>query len=346
MFASPITRSIGIGVLSRLFSLAILAACYSLLPVTTAPDRLFWSRPFAIWDGAWYVGIAVTGYHAQPIAMGTLGPLYDIAFFPLWPAVIWVTSLGGILPPALMAGIASNALFIAACPLVYRSLAPRLGSSVALWGVALLAFCPAAFVFSLAYSESLFLLLAALAFATSGLGWLALAQLTRLTGVFVGLGTAVDALVAGDRRRAVLSVAIPAAVFGLWVISAAVIMGRPDGYLLGSPTWYASNGVISGPASLTTPHGFTAALYLLILTIGSVAIVRRAPGLAVYALALIGSALVLGVWHTMPRYALCAFPAFAGLALVMPRSRVILLMGFGVLQAVLVYLIVAGPVHP
>lgn len=346
MIASPIARSIAVGAASRIFSLAILAICFAALPLTSAPDRPFWSRPFAIWDGAWYVGIATTGYHAQPVAMGTLGPLYDIAFFPLWPAVIWVTSLGGLLPPALMAGIASNVLFIAACPVIHRALAPRLGSGVAMWGVALLAFSPAAYVFSLGYSESLFLLLAALAFATPAVGWLVLAQLARLTGVLVGVGVAVDALVAGDRRLAVVSVAVPVAVFGLWVVAAALIMGRPDGYLLGSPTWYASNGVVSGPASLASGYGLTAALFLMIMVMGSAAIIRLAPGPAVYALGLIAAALVLGVWHTMPRLALCGFPAFAGIALLMPRSRAIVLVGFAFLQAILIYLIVAGPVHP
>jgi hypothetical protein len=346
LLASPIARSIAVGVASRVFSLALLGLCYAALPTTLGPEGGFWSRPFAIWDGAWYVGIATTGYHAQPVGMGALGPLYDIAFFPLWPAVIWLTSLGGLLPGNLMAGIASNVLFVAACPVIHRALAPRLGSEVAMWGVALLAFSPAAYVFSLGYSESLFLVLAALAFATLQARWLVLGQLSRLTGVSVGLGLAVDAFLAGDRRRALFWVAVPVLVLGLWFVASALIMGRPDGYLLGSPSWYAGNGVVSGPASLMSPQGVLAGTFMLIMALGSVAIIRRAPGLAAYALGLIAAAVLLGVWHTMPRLALCGFPAFAGLALVAPRSRVVVVVGFGLLQAAFVYAIVAGPVHP
>jgi hypothetical protein len=342
-----IAASVAIGIASRVASLGILGAFYTMIPTTSVVEGPFWSRPFAVWDGSWYVGIASTGYHAQPVATASAGPLYDIAFFPLWPAVIWAGSLGGLLPTALVGGIASNVLFVVACPLIHRALEPFLGSRSALWAVALLAFNPASYVFSLAYSESLFMVFAALAFASPRPIWLVLSAATRLTAGLIGLGTAVDAWLRGDRQTAAMWFVIPLATFGAWMAIAGMVAGRPDGYFLGSPAWYASNGIASGPVTLAeNAAGLVVAAYLALLLLGSLAMARRAPGLAVYAIGLVVAALLFGRWESMPRLAMCAFPAFAGLAVLLPRTRAVLVAAFIVLQAACVQLMVSGPFGP
>jgi len=73
---------------------------------------------------------------------------------------------------------------------------------------------------------------------------------------------------------------------------------------------------------------------------------RRAPGLAVYAIGLVVAALLFGRWESMPRLAMCAFPAFAGLAVLLPRTRAVLVAAFIVLQAACVQLMVSGPFGP
>ena len=344
---SPLARAAAIGLAARLMTLAVLAVVYLIEPVTHTRIGPFWSRPFAIWDGSWYVGIAMTGYHTTPAPLPGPAPLYDIAFFPMWPAVIRLVSLGGVLPPGIMAGITANVLFVVACPLIYRCLAPRLGSETAMWGVALLAFSPAAYVFSLAYSESLFLVLAAIGLTRPNVVTLFVAGLTRIQGSLVGLGAAVDAFVAGDRRRAVLWLGTSALAFGAWFVVAGWIMGRPDGYLLGTPSWDASLGMDFGPMTLVRNLGGPAvAAFLLMLLLGCAVIARRAPGPVAFAVALVAVAFVLGRWDSMPRFTVCAFPAFAGLAYAVPRLRWVLLVGFAVVQAALIVFIVSGPGGP
>jgi len=112
-------------------------------------------------DCGWYLRIADEGYSTtslwQPGAT-----LY--AFFPLFPLSV---RLVGLIPglSTLDAGLlASNGFFLIALVYIY-AYARLLGMSVAigLMAIAMLSFAPQSFVFSAAYSESLFLLLLAAA---------------------------------------------------------------------------------------------------------------------------------------------------------------------------------------
>lgn len=110
------------------------------------------------WDCGWYLEIVRHGY-------SSIGPLEQpgqttLAFFPVYPLLIGAVSatLGiDVLPAALLI---SNLCFVAALIYVYRY-AQLLGCSrpVGLLAVALICFVPQGFVFSAAYTESLFLLL-------------------------------------------------------------------------------------------------------------------------------------------------------------------------------------------
>ncbi|HUD41310.1 MAG TPA: mannosyltransferase family protein [Dokdonella sp.] len=112
------------------------------------------------WDCGWYLEIVRHGY-------SMIGPVEQpgqttLAFFPVYPLLIGaVSALLGIevLPAALLV---SNLCFVAALVYVYRY-AQLLGCSrpAGLFAVALICFVPQGFVFSAAYTESLFLLLLA-----------------------------------------------------------------------------------------------------------------------------------------------------------------------------------------
>ena len=64
----------------------------------------------------------------------------------------------------------ATVLFLAGSVVAWRVMADRLGPRAATAGLALLAFSPAAYAFSLVYAESLFLLLAAASFLAGGHG--------------------------------------------------------------------------------------------------------------------------------------------------------------------------------
>ena len=338
-----VAATIGAG--SRVLSLALLAMSYVMWPGSGNPIGGLGGRPFAVWDGAWYVSIAETGYHATPLSQGLNGPFYDVAFFPAWPVLMTIASGFGRLPTALISGVLANVLFVAACPLIYHATLRFLDRERALWTVVLVAFSPAAYVFSIGYAESLFVLLAAWAFARPSVGPAVLAQVTRLTGFAVGFGLATDAWIAGHRRQAGVLVVAPVAAFAAWATAIALITGRPDGYLLGSPSWYRSTGSSFGPGTLFgTPAGVAVGLYLSLLAVGCLTIFRRARGMAVYAALVLVAAFALGRWESMPRLALPAFPAVAGLVVMAWTKwrRLAVLATFIIGQALLVILVAAG----
>ena len=139
-------------------------------------------RPWANWDGAWYISIASHGYH-QPQSW---------AFFPFYPSLLRGTAAltdGDY----VLAGVAvSMVAALAAAAVLYLLVEDDHGPRVALWTVLFLAFFPTSFFLQAVYTESLFLLMsvACVLWARRGRWELAglagmLAALTRNTGILL-----------------------------------------------------------------------------------------------------------------------------------------------------------------
>jgi hypothetical protein len=139
--------------------------------------------PLGDWDAVWYRWIAEHGYDPA------IGHGNTPAFFPLFP-LAWRALLVLPGPATLWATLLSSACFGAALCLFHRIGEARLGAAGARRATLYLAFFPLTFVFSLPYAESLFLLLALVAFALTWheRWWLgsaagALAVLARPVGI-------------------------------------------------------------------------------------------------------------------------------------------------------------------
>jgi hypothetical protein len=343
-FASGAVQAAAIGIVGRAFSLTILVLAMSRWGIYD-PGGPPLRPPFAIWDGAWYVSIATTGYHGTPMVMVKNGGLLDVAFFPAWPLLMKVASLNGLIPVEIAGGVLANVLAVVAAVLIYRLLEPRLGRSVGLWTVAIVSFSPAAYVMSLAYSEPLFLVVAAMSFLALSARWAAVSQLTRVTGLAVAVGVATERWIRGERAAAIWALVLPGIAFAAWWAYIAWLTGNPEGYLLGSPSWQPTLGHTTGPASmLAHPLGPAIAAYLVVLVVGVISIARRWPALAVYAGGVLLVSAVVGNGSQMPRYFFVAFPAVAGLMLIIRDDRLrLLLLASGVLfQIQLVIHIVRG----
>src|SRR5262245_14825946 len=138
-------------------------------------------------DAVWYLRIAETGYHVETIS----GPYHDYAFLPLYPILVRLVNV--VVGDVALAGVViANLAFVAAAVLLDRMGRGLLGAGGALLGVAFVALAPGAVAFSMAYPESLFLLLTLGAVAAAQGGrwfWMAvlfaLASLTRLPGVIL-----------------------------------------------------------------------------------------------------------------------------------------------------------------
>jgi hypothetical protein len=186
------------------------------------PHRTDLVASFANWDGQWYSRVARDGYFYNPNASSS------VAFFPAFPLVgrflVWATGMDYDLALTL----AANLCFFLALALFgdYLRQRPDMPSELAPYASLALALFPVGFFFRMAYSESLFLLLAILTLYGLVRQWPVLAVAT-----FVGLATAArpvgaalipPLLLAGwrryaspRRRLAVLALAAPLCVWGL-----------------------------------------------------------------------------------------------------------------------------------
>jgi hypothetical protein len=184
----PILRLATIVLLSR--AVVVLAALAAELvlqrnSLLTSGDGAPILRSLTSWDGWWYLGIVRDGYHAAAI-----DGYHDYAFLPLFPMLVRLLSLPVPGWEGLVAVVTANVLFGVAIVLLVRLTEPRFGRDVAYRSAALMALFPFSAAFSMAYAESLFMVLALGAFLAieqkrvllAGV-LLALATLTRLQGV-------------------------------------------------------------------------------------------------------------------------------------------------------------------
>jgi hypothetical protein len=332
-------EALAIGSVSRVYSLVLIGLA------AMRADRLapgLWPEPLAIWDGGWYLRIAALGYHAAPIQ-----GYQDFAFFPLWPFAIRLFSLGGLIPLGAAAFVLANVFFLGASIIVFRIFSAISDRASARVGVALLAFGPGAYVFTLAYSESMFLLLAAASFCTfrgRRAVLIVLAQLTRLTGVALAIGSLAEGLRRRDPRQGLLALVGGLALLAWWVFI-WVLTGDPVGYMRGTPSW--PRATIGIPSVLDGPYGLgvLALGYVLLMMWGSFRLVRAGrTGLGIYGVVIVASAFMFGGWSDMPRYAMVAFPANVVIAELMPtpRSKILLVISFAALQAAWVVAVYSG----
>lgn len=143
-------------------------------------------------DATWFIGIAASGYEAQPEQ--------GAAFFPGYPLTIRaVAALPGI-SPLVAAVLVSNLALLGALIMLYLLTTRELSELIARRTVAVLVAFPTSFFLLAPYSESLFLLFAVIALASArrrrwGTSWLAgaAAASTRLIGLALGPALAFEA---------------------------------------------------------------------------------------------------------------------------------------------------------
>ena len=220
-------------------------------------------RSLTSWDGWYYLGIVRDGYQATPVS----GDYSNVAFPPLYPAL--VRALSAPIPGSegVVAILVANVAFLAALSLLVQLGTPYLGLRRAKLAAALLIIYPFASVFTMAYTESLFLSLMLAAFVAaergqpmrSGIAF-ALAVLCRVQGIALLLPLAII-LLRQNGWRPQLSTAwlllgpLAGAAFLVFVAS---LTGSSTGYLDAQQAWgregfggAAADGTI---AAMFTPY--------------------------------------------------------------------------------------------
>ncbi len=174
-------------------------------PWPTVFRGLALEKVFAQWDGAWYLWVADHGY---PTATQYRNHLSEVAFFPLFPAMIRGLASVTRLSTLDAAIILSFALGAAATVVIWHLAARLIGRDQAARATALFVFFPGAFVLSMAYAETLLVLAAAACllflldkrWTLAGIAGL-VATASRPNGVAVLIACLVVAIVAVVRRR-------------------------------------------------------------------------------------------------------------------------------------------------
>ena len=178
--------ALAVGALSRVFSIAVLAAIGLARREHGQSPLDAMLAPFGAWDGIWYQRIADYGYDPT-VAHGN-----GVAFSPLYPMLVRETAylLGS---SYLVAGmLVSNVCFLLAIMLVHGLVERRAGARIARTTVWLTAFFPVAYLFSAVYTESIFLLATVLTFVVLERGAMlgasvvgSIAVLARPTGILL-----------------------------------------------------------------------------------------------------------------------------------------------------------------
>lgn len=220
-------------------------------------------RSLTSWDGWYYLGIVRDGYQATPVS----GDYSNVAFPPLYPALIRALSAPIPGSEGIVAILVANVAFLAALSLLIQLGRPYLGLRRAKLAAALLIIYPFASVFTMAYTESLFLLLMLAAFVAAERGQpmrsgvaFALAVLCRLQGIALLLPLAIILLRQNGWRPQpstawLLLGPLAGVAFLLFVAS---VTGSSTGYLDAQQAWgreglggAAADGTI---AAMFTPY--------------------------------------------------------------------------------------------
>jgi len=178
------------------------------LRLTDAAALRMWGQ----WDSGWYMTLATQGYATHPGPDGQV----NWVFFPAYPmlaaAIAKVTGLSAFTAMILL----SNLSFLAALFCLHRLAREEFDQRTADVAVALLCAAPGSYIFSSAYTESLFLL------ATAGC-----LLLLRTRRWLVAGGCAALAVLT---RNLGMSLALPfamAAAPGVWTLARDYVAGRP-----------------------------------------------------------------------------------------------------------------------
>jgi hypothetical protein len=301
------------------------------------------------WDGIWYYRVAEYGYGTVIPSPSMHGVFYnDLAFFPVYPALIQAVDTLTPLGPAnsaLLVSWTAAALTAWGLYMIGELLhGRRVGVVLAtLWGV-----LPHAIIETMAYTESVMTAFAAWSlYAVLKQRWLwagtlaAAAGLTRPNGIAVAAAVCAGAAVTAFQRRRARSpipwrlcagAALAPAGWVGYVLWVGWLTGRPDGYFTvqskwGSTYdfgWYAvhyARDLVVGRAHLVHYMVLAVAGVALVLLVLS-ALDRQPPALVVYSLVLV--AISLGgtnFFQCKPRFLLPAFALLLPVAVAMARAR-------------------------
>jgi hypothetical protein len=224
------------------------------MPMPTLVDPASYFHVIANWDGQWYRSIVEHGYPQHLPTRAGVVQENAWAFYPMYPALVWVLTSSGLSFGAAASVVSLSAGAAAMC-VWYRLLRSRCSEYLAALTILALCFAPAAPIFQAAYSDSLGLLLLAVALTCIDRrqhGWLLviglLLALTRPITLPLVIVTATETVRRWRRRESdpfpkreqleLVGVTLALAAFaGLWPAVAGLAVGDWSAYTKTQHAW-------------------------------------------------------------------------------------------------------------
>lgn len=341
------------------------AALLGTLPGLTVPSHYEAAPraldPFLRYDAERYLTIATEGYEAD-----------RVVFFPVFPLLIRM--LAPLMTAPLAAIALSQVAFFVALAACHRLLREELGAEGARRGTWALCLWPMTVFFSMPYTESLFLALAALTLLASrrqrvlGAGVIAgIACLTRVTGAALMLAVVIETL---GRRGSVRSRLVALASLAPGALLALAFptwqwlrFGSPSLFLSGQSHWkrafeWPLTAILQEVSFVLADLEPIRWLVYLPTLVAIAGLFCLGAQLRTWSLApwIYGTtAILMGIVNpvhdefrhpltSLDRYVLLAFPALCALVRLLPgrRSRIAVAVVSGVLAAILALLLGLG----
>ncbi|MEO7003520.1 MAG: hypothetical protein ABI068_16985 [Ktedonobacterales bacterium] len=310
-------------------------------------------------DSIWYISIASQGYNYSPVSASRVN------FFPLYPLLVRLFQpVAALIDPRdayMLSGMAISWItFAAACVLLYRLVCDRFGARTALGTILLLATFPFGYYYGATYTESLYLLLAVMAFLAieRQQWWMAgvaamLVGAERPPGILIGVCVALAYALDWWKTRHplrpdVLALALTPLGLFAYMLFCWVTYGNPLAYIITSRAGWGGGHLQSGAvimAMQTLLHFgsnqiFTIYVVVFIAMLALVAPTFRLLG-PVYALFVVASIVAplldFSMLQGLGRYESVAFPVFIIIACALQRWPVTVILQW-VMSAVGLYL--------
>ncbi|MBI2007270.1 MAG: hypothetical protein HYS83_01010 [Candidatus Blackburnbacteria bacterium] len=301
------------------------------------------AAPYLAWvwanfDGRHFLSIATEGYQRT-----------NFAYFPLYPAAIWLLGRISIIPPLYLGILISGFLFLASMFVLHKIIRLDYKDNTASLALFFLCLFPLSFFYHSVYADSLFLLLSTSSFyfarkgnwpASGILG--ALTVLTRLSGVALIPALILEWYLQNKKLKARGFIAPFLTLLGLviYMVYLKLNFGDPLLFQKSMSAWQQSSFVF--PPQVIWRYlkifffvdknllvfwiavlEFASLFAYLALSVYVWKKIRASYGAFMVALLLLIS--FTGTFAGTPRYLLHLFPAYTGMALLMHKNRPLLI---------------------
>lgn len=275
------------------------------------------------WDSFWYLKIVEKGYEYIP------GNLASIAFFPLYPSLIWIFSIAQTINPALIGWFIST-ITLAVGLIFFYKLVNQFHSHIdPLEPIKLLLIFPTAFFLNSLYTESLFLSLSIIFFYYLfkkqyflAAIFLSLASLCRINGLFLLIPFLFEYFSNFGLKKFinVNLLSIPIALLGIisFMFYQYLKFNQPLAFFKAQMEWGRRFTFNQEHFNFVTPSSYanfaTDLSFFILCIISGILLLRIRASYGIYVLATTLLAVLTGTLMSISRFSLILFPIFILLA--------------------------------